>query len=74
MNKIFRSLILHPAGFQLEVLPRENTLKAAVIRCLDNPAIAGVYTWEVHELTMMGDSKKLVSGSRETLVRKGVLG
>ena len=73
MNKIFRSLILHPSGFQLELLPREKELKAAVTRCLDNPALSGPYSWEVHELDMMGYSKKLVSGSRETLIRKGVL-
>ena len=73
MNKIFRSLITHPAGFQLELLPRERTLSKAVTRCLDNPAIAGEYTWEVHELTIMGDSKKLVSGRRGTSVPSTVL-
>lgn len=70
MNKIFRSIITHPAGFQLELLPRERKLSAAVERCINNPAIAGTYSWEVHELTIMGDSVKLVSGNRESYVPK----
>lgn len=70
MNKIFRSLINHPAGFQLEILPRARSLSEAVTRCLDNPAVAGDYQWEVHELTIMGDSKKLVSGNRQTRLTK----
>ncbi len=73
MNKIFRSLINHPAGFQLEILPRENKLKIAVERCINNKAIAGDYSWEVHELTIMGDSKKLVSGNRQTRLTKWIV-
>lgn len=72
MNKIFRSLVQHPSGLVLEILPREKSLSEAVHRCLDNPAIAGDYSWEVHELTIMGDSKKLVSGNRQTRLTKWI--
>ena len=66
MNKIFRSILKTAEGVELELLPRERKLSEAVQRCIDNKAIAGEYTWEVHELTIMGESKKIVTGRRFT--------
>lgn len=62
--KIFRSIIKTTEGLQLELLPRERLLGRAVERLINCKAIQGPYTWEVHELTIMGDSKQLVTGSR----------
>lgn len=68
MNKIFRSLIHTTSGVSLELLPREHKLVKAVERCIDNQAIVGEYSWEVCEITMMGESLRLVTGSRGAVV------